>query len=455
MNTFTTRINISIGLPEKSAYQPLVNAVFRDNLSVIGILLMLALGPVFAASKPISTPLNENHETNMRSFHETTELAEVLWAELTTRFVEFYENGDYIRAQKIAEQAYWIADNNFGINSTNTADSLLKLGIINQTQGNLPAAENYLLDALLILKDQLGSVHADIAVVHTNLGNLYFELEEYRKSRQHHEQALHIRQHVFGDHGPAVAQSIYNLAVLYEQTYEQTEAYEKANPLYRKAIELWTKAFGPTHPYVVNATDNLINILVTQERFAEATDIQLYNLDIKKTIYGARHAEVAQSLVNLGTLYIEQSRYDQAATIYEEALDVTKHILAPHDPQLALLMYTLANIYHVQARMALPENTYTPHATPAKTAQQNIGAANDTKTNITGITKIQVADIQTVLLFNHALPLYERAVAILDTDHNSHQPTLQVVLSELAQVYKALGATDKALATESRLHHIH
>ncbi|MCK4586196.1 MAG: hypothetical protein KAU29_02580, partial [Gammaproteobacteria bacterium] len=63
------------------------------------------------------------------------------------------------------------------------------------------------------------------------------------------------------------------------------------------------------------------------------------------------------------------------------------------------------------------------------------------------------SELQTAVLVRQALPLYERAAEILDTDHISeNQPALQVVLSELAILYKSIGEKDKATATESRIH---
>ena len=58
---------------------------------------------------------------------------------------------------------------------------------------------------------------------------------------------------------------------------------------------------------------------------------------------------------------------------------------------------------------------------------------------------------QSTALFEQALPLYKKAAEILDSERSKNWSTLDVVLTELAMLYKAIGNTDMATATESRL----
>jgi tetratricopeptide (TPR) repeat protein len=406
------------------------------TLSTIGLSLLL-LGNSVAAINRIPDPANFQQSTTIRSFNETTTLAEELWANLTTRFVELYEKGEYNTALTVAQRAYDIALDNFGLNDVNTADTLLKLGIINQTLGNLATAEDHLLGSLVILEDRLNPDHPDVAITATNLGNVYFEMERFRESEKYHQLALKIRQNAFGESNPLVAQSTYNLAVL----YEHEKNYSKAESFYNKAVMLWSKSVGPTHPYVGNALNNLANIYTAQKQFQKAANVLQRTVAYKKSVFGAQHAEVAQSLIGLGTAYLEQGKYDHAGSAYAEALDIAQHVLPSSDPQLALLMYTLANIYHMQARM-------TGNTSMTSTGHDN-GA--DAITTADSSTATYVNAENTTELFEQALPLYKQAADILDDGQSKDLATLDVVLTELAMLYKAIGNTDMAAATESRL----
>jgi len=400
--------------------------------------LLVAPGIAFSSVNQIPTPNTAQQQTSIRSFHETTELAETLWADLTNRFIVNYEKGDYQNALFIAQRAYEIANNNFGLNDVNTADALLKLGIINQTLGKLNTAEDYLLGSLVILEDKLSPDHSDVAVIMTNLGNVYFELQRPEESEKYHQQALQIRKNAFGDNDPTVAQSTYNLAVL----YENQQRYAQAATFYQKAISSWSASIGPTHPYVGNALSNLSNVYNMQGKHKKATNILQRAVAFKKSVFGAQHEEVAQTLISLGTNYLEQGKYSPASNAYEEALDIAQHVLKSSDPQLALLMYTLANIYHTQARIEEQKAGIHP------SSEVSILPSNDT------VALANTAQTKTSL-FEQALPLYQKAAEILDGGANDSQSetqsALDVVLAELAMLYKEIGNTDMAQATELRI----
>lgn len=419
------------------------NIIFRlpmtmKNLVWLGI-FFLTPGITAASINHLFIPTSPQ-QISLRSFHETTELAETLWADLTTRFVDHYENGDYQSALSDAQRAYTIANKNFGLNDVNTADTLLKLGIINQTLGNLNEAEDYLLGSLVILEEKLSPDHPDVAVVMTNIGNTYFELQRPEDSEKYHLQALQIRKHAFGENDPATAQSIYNLAVL----YENQSKYERAADLYRQAISSWSQSLGPTHPYVGNALNNLGNIYNIQGKHKKAANVLQRTVAFKKSVFGAQHEEVAQTLINLGTNYLELGQYNPASNAYEEALDIARHVLPSSDPQLALLMYTLANIYHTQARIEEQKDD-------SQATYDNDMPTRDTESNVDSPVLEANAQHKTAL-FKQALPLYEKAAEILDNGtENETQSALDVVLSELAMLYKEIGDTDMAQATESRI----
>jgi len=69
---------------------------------------MLAPGIAFSTIKQI--PVSSTAKTSSYYFHETSELAETIWFDLTSHFIDHYENGDYQNALFIAQRAYNIAN---------------------------------------------------------------------------------------------------------------------------------------------------------------------------------------------------------------------------------------------------------------------------------------------------------------------------------------------------------
>ena len=91
----------------------------KNSILPIFIILLLSLALPFSSSFASSNQFSgtlPNVQTSTHSFHETTELAEKLWAEQTSRFIQLYEQGQYNEAQKMALRTYEFADNYFGIN---------------------------------------------------------------------------------------------------------------------------------------------------------------------------------------------------------------------------------------------------------------------------------------------------------------------------------------------------
>jgi len=415
---------------------------FVVTVLVLGC-LSFAISNVHAYTKPSQDGLKSIKVQQDSSVNETTSIAQDIWDKLTEEFVAHYEDGLYVKATATARSAYQLAMSVFGPNHINTADSMLKLGIVAETMGDNKTAKTQMQNALKILEAQLGPNHEDVAVVLTNLANVYFEDNEPELSKQYHMRALNIRRQVFGNKDATVAQSLYNLAVLYDDLLE----YEKAIDCYEQAINIWNVTLGPVHPYVANALNNLANIYMTMNKLDTAEQLHTRSLAIRKLIYGPVHAEVARSLINLGALYVKENAYEKAKPIYQEAVAVAEKLFGPSHPQVAMLLYSLANIYHIQGRMDLNE-------------EQQLSTQKVSYTKSSAETEAVTSQINTLHnssqeYFAKALPLYERALEILDNTIGTDHPAMSTMLSELALLYKSVGKLSKAEQMQVRLNQIH
>ena len=407
--------------------------------------LSFAIGNAQAKVTPPEDGLHAITIQQEDDLNETTAIAEQIWDKLTLEFIEHYEEGRYARAAATARAAYDLAESTFGPHHINTADSMLKLGIVAETLGDLKTAQNQMLNALGILEAQLGPTHQDVAVVLTNLANVYFEENEPKLSEEYHLRALNIRRQSFGDQDASVAQSLYNLAVLYDDLLE----YDKAIENYEEAIRIWNATLGPTHPYVANALNNLANVYMATDKLDIAEELHNHSLAIRKVIYGKVHAEVARSLINLGALYVKQNNYEKAKPVYAEAVSVAEKLFGPSHPQVAMLLYSLANIYHIQGRMQRNEE----QELMVQKVSYNESGNNDGLSTINS----QIKDLHksSQAYFSKALPLYERAVKILDNTIGTSHPAMTAMLTELALLYKSVGDINKAKLMQARINEIH
>jgi tetratricopeptide (TPR) repeat protein len=236
--------------------------------------------------------------------------------------------------------------------------------------------------------------------------------------------------------------------------YDDLTKYEQAAELYESALKIWNASYGVAHPYVANALNNLANVYMVMERYEDAIELHKHSLSVRRSLYGDNHAEVARSLINLGALYVKQSAYDKAEPLYVEAVHVAENLFGPQHPQVAMLLYSLANIYHIQGRLAKAESQHLLKDSVAKTSAHAAQAMETTKVSakLPSRTKLEKS---AQIKFKKAVPLYERALKILDTSMGGEHPAVTAMINELAMLYKSIGDTTNAQKMQARLSSIH
>ncbi|MDQ7085764.1 MAG: tetratricopeptide repeat protein [Sulfurovum sp.] len=80
----------------------------------------------------------------------------------------------------------------------------------------------------------LGEEHPSTATSYNNLAGLYESMGAYEKAEPLYLKALKISEKLLGEEHPSTATSYNNLAGL----YRAMGAYEKAEPLYLKALKI-------------------------------------------------------------------------------------------------------------------------------------------------------------------------------------------------------------------------
>nr|NCR96576.1 tetratricopeptide repeat protein [Microcystis aeruginosa L311-01] len=86
----------------------------------------------------------------------------------------------------------------------------------------------------------------------------------YTEAEPLYLEALDLRKQLLGDNHPDVAQSLNNLAYL----YQSQGRYKEAEPLYREAIKIATQVLGDNHPDSQTIMENYKTML-SQLRQAE------------------------------------------------------------------------------------------------------------------------------------------------------------------------------------------
>uniref|UniRef100_A0A1I7YE11 Kinesin light chain n=1 Tax=Steinernema glaseri TaxID=37863 RepID=A0A1I7YE11_9BILA len=161
--------------------------------------------------------------------------------------------------------------------------------------------------------------HEDMALMLNTLALLYSNLNKHKEAINYLNEALEIREKVYGESNIVVAGTLNNLAVL----YGKRRRYKDAEPLCRRA------------------------------------------LDIKRSCFGDDHPEIAKQLNNLGLLCLSQGKYDEAEECYSKALRIYEEACGPDDPNVAKTKNNLSAAYQKQGKNKAAEEIYKQFLTKA------------------------------------------------------------------------------------------
>jgi tetratricopeptide (TPR) repeat protein len=97
-------------------------------------------------------------------------------------------------------------------------------------------------------------------------------------------------------------------------------AYARAEPLFRMALAIREKAFGPTHPETAASLDNLASLLYAQGDFAGARPLLERALTIFEKAFGPEYPPTGRHQASCARLLLMTDRPEQALALGEAAL---------------------------------------------------------------------------------------------------------------------------------------
>ena len=254
------------------------------------------------------------------------------------------ERAQYPMAEQFLQQALHIMRQVYGEQHTEIAVCLSRLAILYQFTGKYEQALEHMQRALSIFELVLGNEHEYVAECLNDLGSLYFYLQQYEIAETYCQKAIKVWESVHNPQDTLLAAGFNNLAKIFQTQgkYYQTE------PLLQKALDIWEKAQGREHPDVAFALSNLAHLYQIQHRFEEAEPLLLRARDIRGKALGIKHPRYAASLNDLAEFYKVCGKSEQARALYKQSLHILMQIFGPEHPSVVDVKDALANIYTAQ-----------------------------------------------------------------------------------------------------------
>jgi len=168
-----------------------------------------------------------------------------------------------------------------------------------------------------------------LATALNNLARSYYNLGAYNKAGPLFLRALKIGEKSLGADHPFTARSSNNLATL----YEETGRYEEAEPLFLRALEITEKSLGANHPDMATLSNNLAGLYEDTRRYKEAEPLYLRALEIGEKSLGADHPDMATWSNNLALFYQQTGRDAEAEPLFQRAIEISETSLGGTHPK--------------------------------------------------------------------------------------------------------------------------
>ncbi|HEX8195301.1 MAG TPA: tetratricopeptide repeat protein [Pyrinomonadaceae bacterium] len=174
-----------------------------------------------------------------------------------------------------------------------------------------------------------------------DLATLYQSQNKYEKAKPLYKKALQIRKQILGEDHPETANTYNNLAVL---LFSQRK-YKEAEPLLKKALQIREEVLGKNHPDTATSYNNLASFNEeSQRKYKEAESLFRKALQIREKVLGKNHPETAASYNNLAGLYLLQGKSKEAESLFKKALQICEKVLGKEHPTTNKMRRNLANI---------------------------------------------------------------------------------------------------------------
>ncbi len=227
-------------------------------------------------------------------------------------------------AEKLARESLTLAQGT----PLNVAKAATVLGHVLEEKGDYDHAIPLLEKAIQLLSAP-GQPSMDLAAALLYLGNVHFYKGKYPKSEDLNQRALAIYRKTQGPSHPIVAEVLINLGAIQQDTGH----YKEAEAFHRQALTIIESYYGANHPKTASTLTLIGRALVLQTRLDEAVKMLTRALSIRERVYGPEHTQVASTVNELGTnalargdLSQAEAHFERMIAIYEKAYN-GKHYL--------------------------------------------------------------------------------------------------------------------------------
>lgn len=232
--------------------------------------------------------------------------------------------GDYYRdagklkdSDMMLKRAVDIRQGQTGTSPLAVAKALNSYGLTLIAEGNFQQAETTLQQALSLRESNKAEPSA-IAESQNSLGQLYYEGGILPEAKDYFKQAFDTIKSSAGTNSPEFAEAQNNLAGIYFAEGK----LEEAEQMFQSSVSIYENLYGDNRPEVANAKNNLAEVYQAEGKYRQAESNYNDAISIYQNQKLTKHPHYASCLSNLAVLYDKQKMYDKAEPLFKQALEI-------------------------------------------------------------------------------------------------------------------------------------
>ncbi len=234
-----------------------------------------------------------------------------------------------------------------------------------------------------------------------------------------------------------------NLAGLYKM---QTK-FANAEPIYKRAMLIQERDFGPDNIEVAIATDNYADLLMRREKYKEAEEYYRKSLSIRQKKLPAGDSEIGKSMVNLAEALEELKSYEESASLYRKGIPILQDKLGPNDFYVAKALNQFGTLFKKQGSLEQAEPLYLR-------AMAIYEAKSPNQPNIASVTKNLAEVYRKQGKFADAEEMYKKSILIREKALDPRHISIAYVLEEYSAMLKEMGRIEEAALIDERVNSI-
>jgi tetratricopeptide (TPR) repeat protein/predicted Ser/Thr protein kinase len=244
----------------------------------------------------------------------TNEYAPLRAQALQVAGLAYLDKADYDRAEKNLDKAYFLAVDE-GIDSVAAVSASNLCVLVGYRLSRYEEGLRWAKHAQVIY-DRLEGDDTGQAQLYNNLGLVHHRAGDFDASRTHHLRALQLRETIYDEAHPLVAESLFNLALV----HRDMGAYAAAESAFQRAVEIQSEALGREHPRVAAALNGLGAFRIATGDYDAAEEHYSEALRIGEAAFEQNHPRLLGSISGLGVIHRERGEYEEARALFERVL---------------------------------------------------------------------------------------------------------------------------------------